>query len=561
MKRFPFHLSLLTSHSEKRRTNIISEGSIKENKGPSVLRAAWLIAVVTIISKIIGFIRDVVIANCYGASTVSDAYFYAYQLPALAIILLGGVGGPFHSATVAVFSKIIPSFKEKANEKINSLFNTFLTASFIFFSILAILCFIFSDQIMGFIISGTNTELISLAGMHLKIMSPILIIGGIVGIYYGILISYREFMLPNISPILMSVVIIVMITLAKHDTRGIMLAWATTIGAVFQFIYQLPKIRQLGFKLKPNFDFANNTKFRHICELLFPAVLSSTVGQIHIYVDMFFASSLASGAWTAIGYANRVFQFPVGILVTAFLVPLFPIFSKLVAEENMESIKTYFNKGVGVLFFASFPVIIGILVLGYDGIKLIFQRGAFNENATFMVTQALWFLSFSMLPYVFRDSITRVYYSFNDSKTPFIIALSSIALKFFLNWLLVVKLAIGSGIGGITLSTSLVTLFNACVLGILIRAKIKLDYKSLFKNFGKMVIAGVITLFICYYTGIWFNTAYSLLPAKLFGILKITSIGLLCLIIYTYLNLLFKMDYALELKNRFIGKIKQKFGL
>lgn len=502
-------------------------------------------------SKLIGFVRDVVIANCYGASTVSDAYFYAYQLPALAIVLLGGVGGPFHSATVAVFSKIIPSLKEKANENVNNLFNTFLTASFIFFSILALLCFIFSDQIMGFIISGKNTELISLAGMHLKIMSPILIVGGIVGIYYGILISYREFMLPNVSPILMSIVIIVMITLVKHDTTGVVLAWATTIGALCQFVYQLPKIRQLGFRLKPNFDF-NNIHYKQICELLFPAILSSTVGQIHIYVDMFFASSLEPGAWTSIGYANRVFQFPVGILATAFLVPLFPIFSKLVAEENMESIKIYFNKGVGVLFFASFPVIIGILVLGYDGIKLIFQRGAFDDNATFMVTQALWFLSFSMIPYVFRDSITRVYYSFNDSKIPFIVALSSIVLKFFLNWLLVVKLAIGNGIGGITLSTTLVTLFNACILGFLIKSKIKLDYKSLFNNFAKMAIAGAVTFFVCWCAVIWFKDM-QILP-------KIIYVGLLCVICYVYLNLLYKMDYALELKDRFIGKIRGKWG-
>ena len=534
-------------------TNIISN----DDKGPSVLKAAWLIAMVTIVSKLIGFIRDVVIANCYGASTVSDAYFYAYQIPALAIILLGGVGGPFHSATVAVFTKLIPSFKEKANVEVNSLFNTFLTASFIFFSVFALLCFIFSDQIMRFIISGQNQELISLASMHLRIMSPVLIVGGIVGIYYGILISYREFMLPNISPILMSAVIILMITLVKNDTTGAVLAWATTIGALCQFVYQLPKIRQLGFRLRPNFDF-NNIHYKQICELLFPAILSSTVGQIHIYVDMFFASALKEGAWTAIGYANRIFQFPVGILVTAFLVPLFPIFSKLVAQNDMTSIKRYFNKGVGVLFFAAFPIIIGILVLGYDAVRLIFERGAFDDNATFMVTQALWFLSFSILPYVFRDSITRVYYSFNDSKIPFIVALSSIALKFFLNWLLVSKLAIGGGIGGITLSTSLVTLFNACVLGYFIKNKIKLDYKSLFSNFAKMSVAFLVTLFVCYCAGIWFNNVH--LPLKLFEIVKIISIGTLCLIVYVYLNLLYKMDYAIELKERLLGKIKQKLA-
>lgn len=528
-----------------------------EGKGPSILKAAWLIAVVTIFSKLIGFIRDIVIAGCYGASTVSDAYFYAYQIPALAIILLGGVGGPFHSATVAVFTKIIPSFKEKANEQVNRLFNTFLTASFLFFTVFAVLCFVFSDQIMGFIISGTNSELISLAGMHLKIMSPILIVGGIVGIYYGILISYREFILPNVSPILMSVVIIVMITLVKNDSTGVVLAWATTIGALCQFVYQLPKIRQLGFRLKPNFEFLHNPQFKNICELLFPAVLSSTVGQVHIYVDMFFASSLKEGAWTAIGYANRIFQFPVGILVTAFLVPLFPIFSKLVAEEKFEDIKKYFNKGVGVLLFAAFPIIIGILTVGYDGVKLIFERGAFNDNATFMVTQALCFLSFSILPYVFRDSITRVYYSFNDSATPFAVAFSSIILKFVFNYILVTKMQMG--IGGITLSTSLVTLFNAVILGLLISKKIKMDYKSLFKNFAKMCIAALVTIFVCWCMVLWFN--YVNLSPKLFEIAKITAIGTVCLVCYTYLNILYKMDYALELRDRFIGKMRVKYGL
>lgn len=538
-------------------TNIISVN--EDNKGPSLLKAAWLIAVVTIVSKLIGFIRDVVIANCYGASTVSDAYFYAYQLPALAIVLLGGVGGPFHSATVAVFSKIIPSLREKANKEVNHLFNTFLTASFIFFSVFAIFCFVFSDQIMKFIISGHNQELITLASMHLRIMSPILIVGGIVGIYYGILISYREFMLPNISPILMSAVIIAMITLVKHDHTGVILAWATTIGALCQFVYQIPKIRQLGFRLNPNFDFTN-VHFKHICELLFPAILSSTIGQFYVYVDMFFASSLHAGAWTAIGYSNRLFQFPVGILGTAFLVPLFPIFAKLVAQGNFESIKRYFNKGVGVLFFIGCPIIISVWVLGYDGIRLIFERGAFNDQATFMVTQALWFLAFSMLPYVFRDSLTRVYYSFNDSTTPFLTALCSIVLKFFLNWLLVSKLAIGSGIGGITLSTSLVTLFNATVLALLIRKKIRLDYKGLFKNFGKMVIASIITFAVCYLSGLWFNHNVNM-PLKLFEITKIVSIGILCFGLYTYLNLLFKMEYAIELKDRLVGKLKQKLRL
>ena len=168
----------------------------------SVLKAAWLIAVVTIVSKLIGFARDIIIANYYGASLVSDAYYYAYQIPSLSLILLGGVGGPFHSATVAVFSKLIPNLKEKPSEEVNRLYSTFMNSTIIFFLALSVFIFFFAEPIMKLIISSGSTELVTLAAEHLKIMTPILLIGGIVGIYYGILIIYKHFMLPNLSPML-----------------------------------------------------------------------------------------------------------------------------------------------------------------------------------------------------------------------------------------------------------------------------------------------------------------------------------------------------------------------
>ena len=108
--------------------NIESLNQNGASKTQSLLKAAWIIAFVTIISKLIGFLRDVVIANFYGAGMVSDAYFYAYQIPAISIILLGGIGGPFHSAVVSVFSKMIPDLNAKAPENVNKLLNTFLTS-------------------------------------------------------------------------------------------------------------------------------------------------------------------------------------------------------------------------------------------------------------------------------------------------------------------------------------------------------------------------------------------------------------------------------------------------
>ena len=526
---------------------------MNKDKTNSVLKAAWLIAVVTVISKMAGFLRDVIVANYYGASLASDAYFYAYQFPALAVTLLGGIGGPFHSAAVAVFTKLIPNLKEKPPEVANKLFNTFVTVSFSFFTVLTLICFFFAKPIMGLIISDGNPELISLAATHLKIMCPSLIIGGLIGIYYGILVTYKEFILPSLSPIVVSIVIIGTLLISGGDKSGVILASATVVGALFQLLLQIPKVRSIGFRLCPNFDVVNNHNFHNILELLFPAILSSTVGQIHIYVDMFFASSLSEGVWTSIGYANRVFQFPVGILVTAFLVPLFPIFSRLVADNDMQGIKDYFNKGVGVLFLGAIPIIIGILVVGIDGVRLVFERGAFDNRATFMVTEALWFLSFSIIPYVFRDSITRVYYSFNDSATPFKVAFSSIVLKVFLNILFIKQLHMG--IGGITLSTSLVTLFNACVLGMLISKKIRLDYASLFKNFAKMCLAGLITFVVCFVSAAAFDK-YIVLPKYVFELVKISAIGILCLGFYAWLNIVFKTDYANELLKRFMKRLK-----
>ncbi|GBF23299.1 putative peptidoglycan lipid II flippase, partial [Candidatus Gastranaerophilus sp. (ex Termes propinquus)] len=387
-----------------------------------LLRAATWIAVVIFLSKVAGFLRDIVVANYYGAGLVSDAYFFAYQIPALVLVILGGVGGPFHSATVAVFSKLVTDLKSKPKADIKKLFNTFETATLLTFSVFAILCFCFPVQIMRAIISDSSPELLSLAAWHLKLMSPIVLLGAAMGLYYGILVTYKRFLLPNISPSFVSLGIISVLFITKGDSTGTMLALGTTLGATIQFLVQVPAVYKLGYAFKPNFDFFQNMDLKEITELLFPAFLSSTVGQIGIYVDMFFASGLKEGSWTAFGYANRVFQFPVGMLLAAILVPLFPLFSRLVAQKDFKALEYYFTKGVGSLFFVGAYLMVLIFIVRTDAIRLALERGAFDATATLVVSEILFFISLSALPYVFRDSATRLLYAFGDSKTPFIVA-------------------------------------------------------------------------------------------------------------------------------------------
>ena len=513
----------------------------------SIFRIAGLIAVLTIISKFAGFLRDVFVAQAYGATSVSDAYFYAYQIPSLALILLGGLGGPFYTATVAVFSKIVTDVTQKPDETVKKTFYQFVTITALVFGVLSVLVYIFSATIIGLIISQGTPELIKIASMQLKIMSPMILIGGVIGIYYGVANVYREFFYTSLSPLMASITIIFALIFLPNDKYGLILAYSTLVGAVFQLILQLPACFRVGLFYRPSFSFSSN-EMRQLGEILFPAMLGTTVGQINVYIDMFFTSGLEEGAWSAVSYGNKIFQFPVGVITTAFLVPLFPMFSSFVGQKDFSSLKEYFHKGLNSLWFLSFPVFALMAIFSYDAIKFSFERGAFDADDTFLVSQALFFLSVSIIPYVARDALTRVFYAFNDSRTPFLIAVLSIAVKSVMNFIFV-KIF---GVGGITLSTTIVTFFNMIMLGILIMPKINLEYAK----FVKPLLKVSVSTFVMSVAGFIMRRAFLLGEESnlLIGI-KLCVISVVCLGIFFVVSVLLKDESAYA----FFKKVKARF--
>lgn len=513
----------------------------------SIFRIAGLIAVLTIISKFAGFLRDVFVAQAYGATSVSDAYFYAYQIPSLALILLGGLGGPFYTATVAVFSKIVTDVTQKPDETVKETFYQFVTITALVFGVLSVLVYIFSDTIIGLIISQGTPELIKIASMQLKIMSPMILIGGVIGIYYGVANVYREFFYTSLSPLMASITIIFALIFLPNDKYGLILAYSTLVGAVFQLILQLPACFRVGLFYRPSFSFSSN-EMKQLGEILFPAMLGTTVGQINVYIDMFFTSGLEEGAWSAVSYGNKIFQFPVGVITTAFLVPLFPMFSSFVGQKDFSSLKEYFHKGLNSLWFLSFPVFALMAIFSYDAIKFLFERGAFDSDDTFLVSQALFFLSVSIIPYVARDALTRVFYAFNDSRTPFLIAILSIAVKSVMNFIFVRIF----GVGGITLSTTIVTFFNMIMLGILIMPKINLEYAK----FVKPLLKVSVSTFVMSVAGFMMRGAFLLGEESnlLIGI-KLCVISIVCLGIFFVVSVLLKDESAYT----FFKKVKARF--
>lgn len=514
----------------------------------NLFKIAGLIAIITIVSKVVGFGRDIITAQAFGASMISDAYFYSYQIPSLALILLGGLGGPFHTATVAIFSKEIEDTTQKADSDRQSLLNSFITLTAIAFLLISALVFLFSDQIIAAIAMNASQQLQSMASAQLKIMSPIMIIGGIIGILYGISNVYKEFLFTSLSPAIASVAVIFAIVFFNGTFGGIVLAWGTLIGAIGQLALQLPVFLKSGFNYKPEFNFFDS-RIKKIMSVLLPAMVGTTIGQINIYVDMFFASRLQEGAWSAIGYANRIFQFPVGIILTALLVPLFPMFSGFVNKKDWTSLKEYFHKGINSLWFLSFPILAFILVFAFDSIKLLMERGQFDSQDTTMVSWALIYLTVSIIPYVARDTLTRIFYAFDDSKTPFIVGLASMFIKLGFNFAFINNL----GIGAITLSTTAVTTFNCILLAILIKKKINLDYLKLRTPTLKMLIATGIMII----SGLILKTGLDSIIGNSFMLLTVKLLinGIFCSIIYFVTSILLKLNIASDIYEKIKSKI------
>ena len=143
---------------------------------------------------------------------------------------------------------------------------------------------------------------------------------------------------------------------------------------------------------------------------------------------MFFTSRLVVGGWSAVTMSNRLIQFPIGVLQTALLVPIFPRFSRYVAEGDMDALRRYFKLGVVSLWFISMPILVIILMFIEPFVRLVFEHGSFTASNTKLVSYAMMFQALQIIPYFARDSITRVFYAFQDTKTPLLVGLISIFL-------------------------------------------------------------------------------------------------------------------------------------
>ncbi len=408
---------------------------------PSLRRIALIVAIATALSKLAGLVRQQVIAAAFGVGAAYDAYNYAYVLPGFLLILLGGINGPFHSAMVSVLARR----PRQEGAHVLAAINTLVGAGLIGVTLLLLL---FADPLITLVGPGLDGERHAIAVLELRWMAPMALFAGLIGLGFGALNAADEFWLPSVSPLLSSVAVIAglgilwwqlgpAIALPEQAVLGgVVLAASTTVGAVLQWLVQLPALARQGLhRFQLVWDW-RDPGVREVLQVMGPATLSSGMLQINVFVSLFFASGIPAAA-AGLGYANLLVQTPLGLISNALLVPLLPVYARLTAPGDRLELVARIRQGLMLSNASMLPLGALMVALAVPIVAVIYERGAFDTGAADLVGQLLMAYGIGMPAYLARDVLVRVFYALGDGITPFRWSLAGIGLNALFCWMFV----------------------------------------------------------------------------------------------------------------------------
>ena len=446
---------------------VVSEAEKKTKR--SLAGIAGIVAIATLISKVVGLVRQQAIAAAFGVGPAVDAYYYAYMIPGFLLVLLGGINGPFHSAIVSVLAK-------RPKEEGAALVETITTLVGGLLLIVAIALFFFADPLIGLVAPGFNEieqgDLVrQIAVQQLQIMAPMAVLAGLIGIGFGTLNAADQYWLPSISPLFSSVALISGIGVLAWQLGGDLgdlqyarlggwvLAGGTLAGATLQWLVQVSAQWRAGLgKLRLRFDI-RRPGVGQVMRIMAPATFSSGMLHINLYTDLFFASAIP-GTAAALNYAGLLVQTPLGIISNVILVPLLPVLARLAAPSDWPELKTRIRQGLLLTAITMLPLGALMVVLASPLVRVVYERFAFGQEASRIVTSMLIAYGIGMFFYLARDVLVRVFYALDDGETPFRISTFNIFLNAALDyWLIQVF-----GAPGLVLATVGVNLSSMMLL-------------------------------------------------------------------------------------------------
>ncbi|WP_277284570.1 murein biosynthesis integral membrane protein MurJ [Sneathia sanguinegens] len=452
-----------------------------------MFRAGFIVMGINMLSRLLGLIREILVAYFYGSSGLTDAYFASAKISNFFTTLLG------EGSLGTVFIPLYTEKKEKlgiksANEFVysimNLVFNFTLTTS--------IITIIFSRFILKYLIGFNDAPRIETANILLKIMAGYLIFIALSGVVASFLNNHKKFIVSTSTALVFNITIIVG-TLLSYKTIGIYgLGISFLLSGIFQFLIQLP----MFFKIIKEYKFMINLKDPYVKEffkLMFPTLIGIFGYQINELIDTNFAAFLKVGTISAINYASRLYLLPVGVFAISLSVVIFPSLTIAVVKENDKLKKSIFIRGLNMLAFLIIPSMIVLFFYSKDIISLIFGYGRFKKDSIIMTAEILKCYSIGLLFFSTNHLLTRAHYVHKDRKIPVFASFFSIMINVLLDYLLYKRYTHM----GITLATSTAAMVNFIILFISTRTRyINFSIIKYFLFIIKTLIISIICLVI-----------------------------------------------------------------
>jgi putative peptidoglycan lipid II flippase len=456
-------------------------------------RAAGVVGFFTLLSRVSGLFRDIVIGFLFGAQGAADAYFVAFRIPNLLRRLTAE--GALTVAFIPVFTNYLAKEGKAEAVKVTQIVFTFLA---LFLGLITLLGIVFARPLTHFFAPGfvQEPEKFQMAVLLTRWMFPYIFFVSLVALAMGVLNALRHFMAPAMSPVLFNLCNIVCAILFYPvlDEPILGLAFGVLIGGAAQLLFQIPYLAKQGIHLR--FDF--NLKHPGLVRLLYlmgPAAFGAAVYQINVLVSTMLASFLPSGSVSYLYYADRFLEFPVGIFAIALGTAALPSFSTLVVAGNVKELRATLAYALRIVNFICLPATAGLAVLAVPLFAIFFQRGAFDATATLNSAQALVFFSFGLWSISGTKLVAPVFYAMEDTKTPVFVGIiafvvnliASLALMGEINiegdsagmmtrmiaWASVRIGLVPLGHGGLALATTISSLFNFFILLLILHRRLE----------------------------------------------------------------------------------------
>ncbi|MCS5704278.1 MAG: murein biosynthesis integral membrane protein MurJ [Acidobacteria bacterium] len=472
-----------------------------------LLRSAGVISAATMTSRLLGLIRDQVLAYLFGAGNAMDAFYVGFRIPNLMRDLFAE--GAMSAAFVPTFTKrLTAEGRTQAWQLGNQLINALLIVT----GLLVTIGIIFAAPLV-MLFAGHFNEVpgkLELATTLTRIMLPFLSLVAIAAAFMGMLNSLQRFFTPALSPAMFNLAMIasgfalvpLMPSVGLPPIAG--MAIGALIGGVGQVVLQWPALHHAGYRYRPILNL-RDPGLREILRLMGPGILGLAAVQINLLVNTILATGEGTGAVSWLSYAFRLMYLPIGLFGVSIATAALPTLSRQAARENPEEMRQTISSGLRLMFMLNVPATLGLVTLASPIVALIFERGSFTPADTAATAAALMCYAPGLLGYSTVKIAVPSFFALRDSRTPALISVGSVVLNVALN-LLLIRLM---GYRGLALGTAVAALVNAAALLYLLQRRLGgLEGPRIAMAFVKISVASALMAWAAFGTEQWLATTW-----------------------------------------------------